>query len=172
MKNRAVGLIIIIIALLIGIIIYLFNKALTDIVSSSCSHGPTCPMWGSIEFQTNISLIILIFVLAVGIYLFFKEEEKVIKIKKIKTPSEQKNITKEDYKNILSKLKKEERFVFETIIKEGSGIFQSDLIEKTNLSKVKISRILDKLEAKGLIERKRRGMTNFVVITNETSFKQ
>ena len=31
------------------------------------------------------------------------------------------------------------------------------------MSKVKITRILDKLEASGLVERKRRGMTNVVM---------
>jgi len=171
MKNRIVGTIIIIIAILIGLIIHLFNRALTEIVSSSCTHGPSCPMWGSIEFQTNISLIILIFVLGIGIYLFFKQEETILKIKKIKTKNE-KLIKKEDYQNILSQLKNEEKNIFQIIVNEGGGIFQSDLVEKSNLSKVKVSRILDKLEAKNLIERKRRGMTNFVVIKPETSFKQ
>jgi len=171
MKNRIVGTIIIIIAILIGLIIYLFNRALTEIVSSSCTHGPSCPMWGSIEFQTNISLIILIFVLGIGIYLFFKQEETILKIKKIKNKNE-KLIKKEDYQNILSQLKNEEKNIFQIIVNEGGGIFQSDLVEKSNLSKVKVSRILDKLEAKNLIERKRRGMTNFVVIKPETSFKQ
>ena len=171
MKNRIVGTIIIIIAIFIGLIIYLFNRALTEIVSSSCTHGPSCPMWGSIEFQTNISLIILIFVLGIGIYLFFKQEETIVKIKKIKTKNE-KSIKKEDYQNILSQLKNEEKNIFQIIVNEGGGIFQSDLVEKSNLSKVKVSRILDKLEAKNLIERKRRGMTNFVVIKTETSFKK
>ena len=43
-------------------------------------------------------------------------------------------------------------------------IFQSDLVEKTEFDKVKVSRILDKLEGRQLIERKRRGMTNVVVL--------
>ena len=42
-------------------------------------------------------------------------------------------------------------------------MFQADLIDKSGLGKVKISRILDRLEGKGLIERKRRGMNNIVV---------
>jgi uncharacterized membrane protein len=43
-------------------------------------------------------------------------------------------------------------------------MFQSDIIEKTKLNKVKITRILDSLEAQNLIERKRRGMTNLVIL--------
>lgn len=71
MENRTVGIIIIIIALLIGIIVYSFNTALTDIVNESCSHSPTCPMWGTIEFQTNVGLGIMAVVIIVGIYLIF-----------------------------------------------------------------------------------------------------
>ena len=38
------------------------------------------------------------------------------------------------------------------------------LMGKTDFSKVKVTRLLDKLEAKNLIERRRRGMTNAVVL--------
>ncbi|RLE76927.1 MAG: transcriptional regulator, partial [Thermoprotei archaeon] len=34
----------------------------------------------------------------------------------------------------------------------------------TGFSKAKVSRILDKLEAMGLVERKRRGMSNIVLL--------
>ena len=71
MKNRSLGILIIGIAALIGFIVYSFNKALTDIVSTTCIHGSTCPMWGSISFQTNVSLGIMAFVAAIGLYLIF-----------------------------------------------------------------------------------------------------
>ena len=49
-------------------------------------------------------------------------------------------------------------------INGGNGsVYQSDIMKKTGFSKVKVSRVLDKLEQKGLLERKRRGMTNLVV---------
>ena len=51
------------------------------------------------------------------------------------------------------------------ILKENDGsIYQSDLVKKTELSKVKITRLLDHLEQIDIIERKRRGMTNIVVL--------
>ncbi len=63
-----------------------------------------------------------------------------------------------------SALEEEEKRVYELIkLKEGS-IYQSDLIKETGLTKVKISRLLDRLEGKGIIDRKRRGMTNIVVL--------
>ena len=45
-------------------------------------------------------------------------------------------------------------------------------MEKLNIGKVGITRLLDKLEAKQLIERKRRGMNNIVVLRYETSFSK
>jgi len=79
MRNQTVGILMIGIAALIGFIIFSFNKALTDIVTASCPHGPTCPMYKAIEFQTNISIGIMIFVASIGIYLlFFGKEEKLV----------------------------------------------------------------------------------------------
>ncbi len=166
MKNRVVGIIIIGIAFLIGFIIFSFNKALTDIVNTACSHGPNCPMWGTIEFQTKISIGIMFFVIIIGLYLiFFGKEEKVItKIKKIKPQIEPQKITKENYQKILNKLNNDEKLIFDKIIESEGAIFQSDLVDKTKFSKVKVTRILDRLEGIGLIERKRRRMTNVVIL--------
>ena len=78
MRNRIVGLMVIGIAALMGFIIYSFNSAMTDIVNASCSHGPSCPMWGTISFQTNISIAITALVALLGLYLvFFGQEERV-----------------------------------------------------------------------------------------------
>jgi len=166
MKNRIVGILLIGIALLIGFIIFSFNRAFTDVINSSCSHGLSCPMWSSLEFQTNISLAIMIFVIFIGVYLvFFGREEKIItKIKKITEQKEPKKITKESYKKILEDLNNEERIILERLIESKGSIFQTELIRQTNFNKVKVSRILDKLEGRGVIERKRRGMTNVIVL--------
>ncbi|MBM3200728.1 MarR family transcriptional regulator [Candidatus Woesearchaeota archaeon] len=169
MKNRIVGLIIIGITALIGFIVYSFNKALTDIVNTSCSHGPSCAMWGSIDFQTKISLGVMAFVFAIGLYLiFFGKEEKIVervitKVKKVGAV-EQKKVTKEAYHKIIAGLSQDEKTVFEKVIESEGSIFQSDLVDKTSFPKVKVTRVLDRLEGKGLIERKRRGMTNVVIL--------
>lgn len=166
MKNRIVGTLIIGIAILIGFIIFSFNNALTNIVSTACTHGTSCPMWGTIDFQTKISMGIMVFVVIIGIYLiFFGKEEKIItKIKTVKQQSEPKKITKENYQEIMNGLSGDEKLIFEKLIKAQGTIFQSDLVEKTNLNKVKVTRILDKLEGRGLIERRRHGMTNVIIL--------
>ncbi len=166
MKNRTVGFLIIGIAILIGFIIFSFNRALTSIVNTSCPHGPTCPMWETINFQTNISIGIMAFVIIIGLYLiFFNNEERIItKVKRIKQQVETRKITKENYQKILNTLNNDEKIVFDKIIESEGTLFQSDLVEKTNFTKVKITRVLDKLEGRGLIERKRRGMTNVIIL--------
>jgi predicted transcriptional regulator len=166
MRNRYVGFLILSIAALIGFIIYSFNKTLKDIVSMSCSHGPSCPMWRTIDFQTNISIGILIFVVTIGMYLiFFGEEVRIItKVKRVRPKIETKKISKESYKEILSELSPDERVVLEKVIEAEGAIFQSELIERTKFSKAKVTRILDKLEGKGLIERRRRGMSNVIIL--------
>ena len=166
MKNRIVGILIVGIAVLIAFITFSFNRALTSIVNTACSHGSTCPMWGTIDFQTNVSMGIMVFVALIGLYLIFfgKEEKIVTKIKTIKPQVESKKITKENYQKVMKNLSGEEKVLLGKIIEAQGSIFQSDLVDKTKLNKVKVTRILDKLEGKDLIERKRRGMTNVIIL--------
>ncbi|MFH1439213.1 MAG: MarR family transcriptional regulator [Candidatus Woesearchaeota archaeon] len=166
MKNKIVGIIIIFISILIGFIIYSFDKALEEIHTMACSHGNTCPMLGSLEVQTKISITIMIFVIVIGLYLiFFGKEEKIVReIKTIKEQIEPRNITLENYEKFMHKLNPDEKGILTRIIESKGTIFQSEIVEKTDFSKVKITRVLDKLEGMGIIERKRRGMTNVVIL--------
>ena len=50
------------------------------------------------------------------------------------------------------------------MIQNNKAIFEADLIYKTGFGKAKMTRIIDRLEGKGFVERKRRGMTNVVVM--------
>lgn len=169
MRNKIAGLAILGIDVLIGFIIFIFNRALTTIVTTSCSHGSSCPMWGTIRAQTTVSIGIMAFVALIGLYLvFFGEEIKVItKIKKVKEQLEPKKLTKENYAKIMSSLSPDERIVLEKVIESEGNVFQSALIEKTGLTKVRITRVLDKLEGKDIVERKRRGMTNVIILKHK-----
>jgi uncharacterized membrane protein len=159
MKNRNVGFIITGFALILGFMAWLYNRALTQIVNENCSHGPTCPMWESVGFQTNISMAMIIAVVLVGLYfIFFVKDESDIK-KEIMP----KKIEKKDYSKVLKELSDDERHVMNKLIDAQGSVFQSDLVSEQH-TKVKVTRILDRLEGKGLIERKRRGMTNVVLL--------
>jgi hypothetical protein len=169
MKNRIVGFLVIGISALIGFIIWAFNRALTNIVNTACTHGTDCPMWGTIHFQTNISIGIMAFVVLIGLYLIFfgKEEKVVTRIKAVQVKVEPKKITKESYSKIMSGLGDEEKQVLAKLIEVHGTMFQSDLVDKTSFSKVKMTRILDKLEGRGVIERRRRGMTNVIILKHQ-----
>lgn len=64
----------------------------------------------------------------------------------------------------LSKLDDEEKQVYAFVKSKEGSTYQSDLVKETGFSKVKMSRILDKLETKGILERRRRGMANLVIL--------
>jgi len=161
MKNKNVGFLIAGIAVVIGIIVGIFNYGLRSIVDDTCTHGAACGMYSTIAIQTWISLAIAGLVFVIGLFLIFSKEEVIEKVivkkQKIHVEKKRKPI---DY----SKLDKDEKIIAKVVEEADGTIFQSDLVEKSKFSKVKVSRILDKLEGRQIIERKRRGMTNVVVL--------
>ena len=71
---------------------------------------------------------------------------------------------KKRWEEIAKNLREDERKIYQAIIEAGGIIEQSKLPEKTGISKASVSRILDLLESKGLVERRRRGMGNVVLL--------
>ena len=145
-------------AVLIAIVL-LFQKALRQVVSLSCTgeHALSCPMSQTVNQQTYLALAIVGLLVLIAIVLIFtKPKEKiVVKTKTIK--AKRKKIDK-------SKLDRDEKRVVNFLEKENGAIFQKTLMEKLEIGKVKTTRLLDKLEAKQIVERKRRGMNNIVVL--------
>ncbi len=70
---------------------------------------------------------------------------------------------RQNWEETAKTLKNDEQALYKAIIDEGI-INQSELNEKTDLSRSDISRALYLLESKGLIERKRLGMGNVVLL--------
>jgi hypothetical protein len=73
---------------------------------------------------------------------------------------------KEKEHMIGSMLSNDERYVLDMVGGGSEGVLQSDLVLKSNFSKVKMHRILKKLENKELIRRVRFGITNRVALVN------
>lgn len=157
MKNRNVGYLISAIGLVIILIIIIFNVGMREIVSSSCDHGLTCPMYGVIRTQTLFSLAIAGLVLIIGLFFIFAKENEKIVVKTRTVKLKRKPIS-------IKNLDKQEKQVIQELQKENGAIFQKDLMERLNIGKVGITRLLDRLESKNLVERKRRGMNNIVVL--------
>ena len=157
MKNKNVGYLIIGISIIIVFIILLFNNGLKGIVDQTCSHGSSCTMYDTIAIQTWLSLSTAALVFIIGLFLVFTKEPERIIIQKVKEKKKKLN---------LKGLDNDEKKVIKILQKENNAIFQKTLMEQMEIGKVKITRLLDKLEAKQLIERKRRGMNNIVVLNN------
>ena len=161
MENKYVGYLIIGISVIVIAIVFMFNNAMKKIIDTGCSfmhEGTFCPAYGAINQQTYLALGIVMLLVIVGLVLVFsKPQERVI----VKT----RTIEKKPQKKIIdtNELKTEEKQVLE-LIQINKTIFQADLIEKTGFSKAKMTRIIDRLEGRGFVERKRRGMTNVVVL--------
>ena len=156
MKNKNVGYLIVGISVFIFLIVIIFNVALNNIVGATCTHGPTCSMFDTIAVQTWVSGAIAFLVLLIGLFLIFSREEKEIVIKTVREKVRKKKID-------LTGLDVTEKKAISLLQKEG-GMFQKSLMEELGVGKVKMTRLLDKLESKQLVERKRRGMNNIVVL--------
>jgi uncharacterized membrane protein len=164
MKNKNVGTLIVGIAILILIIIFIFNQAMTQIVNTTCSHGPSCTMYSTIKTQTWFSIVLAGLVLLIGLFFIFSKENERVVIRQIR-PLGKIEPRKFDKKS-LEGLNDDETNVMNMLLGNKGNMFQSEIVDKTGFNKVKITRILDSLESQGFIERKRRGMTNIVMIKN------
>jgi len=159
MENKNVGFLVLGIAIVLILIVFLFNNAVMEAVRNSCyiQHGDveSCEMYDSVNSQKYLALGIVAVLLVIGFVLIFTKPSEKIVVKKVKEPKKKLNLEGLDGK---------EKQVIKILQNENGTIFQADLMEKLETGKVGITRLLDKLEAKQLIERKRRGMNNIVVL--------
>ncbi len=152
MNFKQLGFLLIIIGLLSFGIFWQFTVRLNEELHKSCPLPlESCPFRTSLPIESYFGFSVSGIITLLGVFLFAKRQIKIAE-------------TKKDWNKIMKTLEGCERNVF-AAVKDGGGlIFQNELIKKTGFSKVKVSRVLDKLEMKNLIERRRRGMSNIVVL--------
>jgi len=112
-------------------------------------------------FSMKDAILLLVTSFIVGVtstYLYFKGEDKITSI--INKASDKPAISK----TILNMLKEDEKKVYIKIFDNKGEILQNAIVNQTGLSRVKVTRIISRLEAKGLVERAPWGMTNKVKI--------
>ena len=163
MENKNVGWIMLGISALVVLLVFLFNNTLMESVRNSCfiQHGDvqSCEMYDSVNYQTYLALGIVGVLVIFSLFLIFSKPNERIIVRKIKEKKIQKEIN-------LSSFRPEEKEIY-NLVKENGAMFQADLIETTGFSKARMTRIIDKLEGSGLVERKRRGMTNVIVLKGD-----
>jgi uncharacterized membrane protein len=143
--------------------IKLFNPSPIQIFVEG-SNAAISQIPGFFTFSDVIILIVSSIVLcASGMYMLFLDrvENNSIERPAGKIVLEER---KKEWEEVSKTLKDDEQKIYKVIIDSDGIVNQSGLIEKTELSKSNVSRALDLLESKGLVERRRRGMGNIVLL--------
>lgn len=155
MNTKQIGFIIIGISIVLLVVMISFIRDLQKTARGQCACGPgACPMENNLPLQgyLGITLSVVIGVFGAILALTSKKTDKIPYMKN------------ERIRKMLRTLNEDQKKVYDLIEGSDGVIFQSELVEKSGFSKVKVSRVLDKLEGKGLVERRRRGMSNVVIL--------
>lgn len=161
MNLKTVGLVLIIIGIVL-IIFAIVNNYLETLVIPFLTPQFCTQHCNTLTLENYVIFALIALSLGVGVYLLFfykpkaevegvEEKEAVIESK----PAQPLNI---------KSLTPDERKIIEVVTEGGGVLFQSEIVEKTGFPKAKVSRILDRLEAREVVERRRRGMTNAIMI--------
>ncbi len=117
-------------------------------------EGAQLLLWGS---------LLLIITLIVGISLVYVYVSKVTGIGSAASQSSGSMGLSESQEELtLQLLPEDERAIYRRLLDEGGQVLQKDLRRMVSFSGPKITRVLDRLEGKGLVVRERRGMTNLI----------
>jgi len=124
----------------------------TENFSTTC--GCKLPLWVIIVTISSLGLF-------VGIATYYILSTSYLK--------EKKGIEK-DLIKVLDILDEGDKIVLKKIIENGGEINQSSLTKAINLDKVKVSRIISKMEEKNILKKEKNGMTNKLIL--EDSLKK
>jgi uncharacterized membrane protein len=154
--------------LLFVVAIFFYNRTLNDLAASSCTEDASiCPHAKVVDTQNLVIGVLAVVIAIMAGWLmynaYFAKPAPSDAAPAAQAGQEAKAAQGKKRKIAAAELDSDEARVV-AFINEGNGsVYQSDILKKTGFSKVKVSRLLDRLEQKGLLERKRRGMTNLVV---------
>jgi uncharacterized membrane protein len=73
-------------------------------------------------------------------------------------------INKAQLTRILKVLNRDERLVLECLIKNNGSLEQNKIVAFTGLSKVKVTRVIQKLVERDVVEKKHLGNTNLIIL--------
>ncbi len=125
-------------------------------------------------FGTLVALLgVLLFIVAIIIFRAMRPQERVLaqpvpySSGQPRQQVESNGVTREDLHNLTLKLLNgDERKMYRLIMEGGGSVLQKDLVARGMFSGAKVTRLLDKLENKGLIVRERYGSTNRIRISD------
>lgn len=158
-SQKQIGIIIIFIAIALFFVVQFYTQT---ILTYGEELHKTCPLpagvcpykKGLLPLESALGYFIIAMLGGLGAYLVFVSK----KVEKVAT------IGRSKLKSAIKGLHGDEKSVYQILLDSDGSAFQSDIVTKTGFSKVKVSRILDRLETKGIVERRRRGMSNVIIL--------
>jgi len=152
------------IVLIISVLLLADKLLSTGPVQFILEDGKAVPVEGASYFSLNEVLFFIITAWLGGmsfIYIILFSREKETPDLERETPEIPEN--KSTIQLAANLLDGDEKVLFQKIV-DNDGILQRELILKTGFSEPKVSRLLDKVERRGLIIRQRDGMGNRIFL--------
>ncbi len=161
------GILISAIVLILSVLLLIDRLLATGPVQLILEDGRAVPVEGVSYFSLNEVLFFIITAWLGGMsflyIVLFSKEKEIPELKKDIAGIPESKSTAMLAANLLEG---DEKVLFQNILDVGM-ILQRELVLKTGFSEPKVSRLLDRLERKGLITRQRDGMGNRVLINRE-----
>ena len=158
MENKKLGGILIVIALIAGIAILMYNSNVVEqSQDAGCYQNEGCLILERNLTMSHFVIGIFSFILALGFYLLFfnKTDERIMRRLE---DEKDKKIGDERFSYILKALDPFEKKVMNAV-RDQDGITQNTLRLRADMSKAKLSYVLQELEKRGLIKRVKKGKT-------------
>lgn len=156
------GILISAIVLIISVLLLIDRLLAQGPVQLILENGKAVPVEGASYFSLNEVLLFIIAAWLGGMsfwhIILSSKEKETPRSEQIET-----GITENKSTMAADILDGDEKILFQKIL-DNDGLLQKELILNTDFSEPKVSRLLDKLERRGLIIRKRDGMGNRVML--------
>lgn len=158
MENKKLGLVLLIIGLLVGgLTIYYTNLLSKQSQTLGCYASPDCFAIEKGLSVSHLAIGVLSFIFALGFYLlFFNKTERAI-LERLEKEKQQK-VEDAKLEMLMKALDPYEQKVVKAI-QEQEGITQNTLRLRVEMSKAKLSYVLQELEKRGIIKRVEKGKT-------------
>jgi len=163
--DKRIGIALIIIALIVGALALVDRMNTEKLISEYANQTGSCYIGGTcLHEQTNTTFIALSIaaaaILVVGVLIILLGKGKPRTVVSVSKPAK----PAPEIKAPEPKLEGDHKKIYDLLVEMGGSVLQGELVEKSGMNKVTVSRTLDKLEMRGLIERRRHGMSNIVVL--------
>ena len=156
-ENRNLMAILAAVFLLFAVAIYSYKTTLSQIAEEACSSQEPCSHERIVWAQDTVIAVLLIAMAAMAAGYFMLARKNTGEGGLAEKQSGRRKVD-------ISMLEPDERKVVAILQAGGGPVFQGEIKNKLGYSKVKVSRILDRMEHRGFVEKRKRGMANLVVL--------